>query len=164
MTENNPVYDVQVIRFTKSASTKALSSFLKKGYGHYVCLGHFDMMEVSPLTSNEFPLQVIQDDLQKMQEQTQDGGENYQYPLYILKQQRTMPQGETNALKEFWLAEQNFLFITRFHCDRIDSNQNMFPPITDIKNRRLKMREIFSRRLHIRSNSNSPQIPLNLRI
>ena len=30
-----------------------------------------------------------------MQEQTQDGGENYQYPLYILKQQRTMPQGET---------------------------------------------------------------------
>lgn len=64
MTENNPVYDVQVIRFTKSASTKALSSFLKKGFGHYVCLGHFDMMEVSPLTSNEFPLQVIQDDLQ----------------------------------------------------------------------------------------------------
>ena len=131
MTENNPVYDVQVIRFTKSASTKALSSFLKKGFGHYVCLGHFDMMEVSPLTSNEFPLQVIQDDLQKMQEQTQDGGENYQYPLYILKQQRTMPQGETNALKEFWLAEQNFLFITRFHCDRIDSNQNMFSKILE---------------------------------
>ena len=78
------LYDLRVVRLTKSVSTDVLSTFLQKKSNCYVCLGHFDMLEVVPLPQNEFPLKAIQDDIQNtFYRQDHEVTENYKYPLYI---------------------------------------------------------------------------------
>lgn len=132
------LYDLRVVRLTKSVSTDVLSTFLQKKSNCYVCLGHFDMLEVVPLPQNEFPLKAIQDDIQNtFYRQDHEVTENYKYPLYILKQLGSiLPSGELaetdeiqkeiDDLDQFWAVEKNFLFITRFHCDRVDDRQVSF--------------------------------------
>lgn len=146
MSENSPAYDVRVIRLSKSASTKTLREFMNEECGRYqecdryqecsryICLGHFDMLQAIPLPPSTFPLKTIQDDIQKGCH-GQQTAENYCYPLYILKQLSRAGQTPAEAqtvkkargdLKNFWVAKRNFFFVSRFHCDHIDSSKVPF--------------------------------------
>lgn len=115
-------YDVRAIYFTKSTTENSLQSFYMAGGGGYICLGHFDMMEVKQLGEDrgrgiEDPLSAIQQDVEH-----QGGGEdaNFRYPLYALHQ---FSQGdivvEHARLVQFWDKSTNYLTVTRLHCDRV---------------------------------------------
>lgn len=135
MDENSRAcYDVRVICLSKSVSMATLSTFINRDGGCYVCLGHFDMLEVIALPLSTFPLKVIQDDIQK-ECHGQQITENYRYPLYILKQlgrtgqtpaERKAAEKVLNDLCAFWGEKRNFLFISRFHCDHVGSSEEPF--------------------------------------
>lgn len=135
---SNPSYDVRVIRLIKSTREQSLNQFLceSEPTDAYVCLGHFDMIEIVKLDSeNQSPLTAIQADAFPAQYPDTDNSNsdiegNYVYPLYVLRQLNAAPDDEQARLEHFWALETNFLAVTRYHCDRFDRNdQRPFPEI-----------------------------------
>ena len=77
-------YDVCIINLIKSTSTETLKNFFTvQDKNSYLCLGHFDMIQVQRVPTTTLPLG-------EMQNIAQNGINpptgNCQYPLYALKQ------------------------------------------------------------------------------
>lgn len=134
MSENFPAYDVRVICLNKFVSSAVLRDYINRDHGGYICLGHFDMLEAIALSPSAFPLESIQEDIQKGCHGRQTT-ENYRYPLYILKQMGHVGQApaEVNTVKNaldnlqnFWEEKRNFLFVSRFHCDHTNADKTPF--------------------------------------
>lgn len=117
------VYNMCVIELIKSTSTQTLKEFLEANDQEtYLCLGHFDMMRTWRTSANSRPLETIQCNIQSKDKVP--GGfltENCRSPLYAIKQVKSNDRDTLNQLDQFWSMDCNFLFVTRFHCDRTES-------------------------------------------
>lgn len=105
------LYDVRVVRLIKTTSENPVNV---NRNADYICLGHFDMMQISNLgepTKN--PLIHIQDDRNDIGEGKFGCTENHVYSLYLLKN-----VGEDlDSLNIFWESEKTYTVVTRIHCD-----------------------------------------------
>lgn len=141
---SNFTYDVRVIRLIKTTNSNSLQNFFdsEKENG-YICLGHFDIMKIDSLPNDKDPLEAIQFDSRIIRGKN-IAEENYVYPLYILQQHDDIEQSEIkNAHKNFWEKETNYITVTRFHCDSVDTGDKSFREILSerCKNRTIRIDE-----------------------
>ena len=113
------MYNVRAVRFIK---TTAETPILSNQFARYICLGHFDMMEIDELggTLSDKPLQNIQNDRVSGRESEFGYSENYVYSLYMLCEADT---SVSESIKSFWEQESVFTVVTRIHCD-LDSRNS----------------------------------------
>lgn len=111
------MYNVRAVRFIK---TTAETPLLSNQYARYICLGHFDMMEIDELgdTLSEKPLKAIQNDRISGRESEFGYSENYVYSLYMLCEADTTV---SDSIQTFWTQETVFTVVTRIHCDLDES-------------------------------------------
>ena len=96
-------FDLRVVELSKSSRNSRLCEKLKSaGENSYMCLGHFDFMQIAPLRGEE-PLKCIEEDFKKR--------DNYNYPMYILHSPTENPE----ALTSFWETESCFMTVSRIH-------------------------------------------------
>ena len=106
------IYDVQAIRFIKTTTEKPVN---ENENAKYICLGHFDMMQISKLGEYAVsPLPAIKNDRISKEESAFGCTENNVYSLYIL---RHMPHKEIEDVEKFWELKTAFTVVTRIHCD-----------------------------------------------
>lgn len=111
------MYNVRAVRFIK---TTAETPILSNQYASYICLGHFDMMEIDELgdTLSDKPLKFIQNDRFSGRESKFGYSENYVYSLYMLCEADTTV---SDSIQAFWMQESVFTVVTRIHCDLDES-------------------------------------------
>lgn len=141
MEERNFIYDTHVIRLIKSTAQRELTGFFSNDRMVYVCLGHFDLIDVKKLQADSptsSPLEVIRKDSLECHCKVNDQNgkltkieENFAYPLYILRQFEDSAEGQNaiSNLNIFWSLDTNILVVTRLHCDRIEESSATFPQI-----------------------------------
>lgn len=150
MCKKNALYDIRAIRIIKSTKRRPLASFLETDASFWICLGHFDIMEINQLASgaqSQKPLDAIRKDSQsyrciaRTENTLETIEENYGYQLYVLRQfgEDEVDQ-EKKRLQTFWEIDTNFLIVARFHCDRINGS-NSTEPFSEILAKRCESKE-----------------------
>lgn len=111
------MYNVRAVRFIK---TTAETPILDNQNARYICLGHFDMMEIDELgdSLSDKPLKSIQNDRISGRESEFGYSENYVYSLYMLCEADTPV---SSSIQTFWTQESVFTVVTRIHCDLDES-------------------------------------------
>lgn len=95
--------DLRVIELSKSSSANKLKDKLYAADANgYVCLGHFDYIQVAPLPGNS-TLEAIEKDFKER--------DNYSYPLYIFHY--SLP--DRTVLDNFWSVKSCFMTVSRIH-------------------------------------------------
>ena len=106
------LYDVRVVRFIKTTSETPVNVNNKPAF---ICLGHFDMMDISKLGElTTKPLLEIQKDRDNMGESGYGCTENHVYSLYLLK---NVIKESTNEIQLFWDTNTTYTVVTRIHSD-----------------------------------------------
>lgn len=138
-----PKYDVRVIRMAKSTPTTTLISSMRSmklanRINACVCLGHFDVMTLDAINSDNShtPLEAVRKDSDllwnlacvsrgKCDGQIPTMEENYYYPIYLVKQLKNN-KGNSNyqSINDFWSWGTNYIGVTRFHQDRTTYSEN----------------------------------------
>lgn len=168
-------YDIRAIRMVKSTARHSLTSYADQEGKGFICLGHFDIMEIRALREEngelaESPLEVIRRDSQDCQSVILKEGhleeieENYTHPLYVLRQFETGRDAQKDGLEldEFWEMDTNYLIVTRFHCDRTDrsSAEDAFSKILSRRCEALNREAIVS---HVTGNSETAFLRMRVR-
>lgn len=96
-------FDLRVIELSKSSSANTLKSKLEaEDANGYVCLGHFDYIQVAPLPGSS-PLEAIETDFKAR--------DNYSCPLYIFHYSLL----NRTVLDNFWSIKSCFMTVSRIH-------------------------------------------------
>lgn len=125
-------YDVREIKLIKTTTEHDLDTFVEnKSSSGYVCLGHFDMMEIRKLAwdsaSGDTPLDAIctAQGISDPQHASDELNMNYCYPLYII-QQIEEDKFSSSDIGEFWSKPSNYTVVTRLHCEQTGSQSKSF--------------------------------------
>ena len=141
-------YDVCIINLNKSTSSETLKNFFTvQDPNSYLCLGHFDMIQVQRVPTATLPLGEIQNIAQNY---INPPTGNCQYPLYALKQIESDADQSKEELNDFWNMICNFFFIIRFHCDRVEEISS---PFTEALLKRSRYQPTESAISHLQINS-----------
>lgn len=112
MSHEKKSLDLRVVELFKASRSKCLIEKLNpkntenENINGYVCLGHFDFMNISPLSRDEKKtLEYVEKDFKRR--------DNYNYPLYIIHDPSN--DKEDKALDEFWKMRSCFMTVSRIH-------------------------------------------------
>lgn len=116
--------DLRVVELVKASAEAPLNDKLKIEENHFICLGHFDFMQVRKLEADANTLKTIEADIVK--HHTTEN--NYVYPLYLLH----YPDNTCN-FDNFWDMRSFCMAISRVHFAPLPSQEQNQDDITVLK-------------------------------
>lgn len=123
-------YDVRAIRFIKTTADNPIKDNQR---ADYICLGHFDMMQIDELKCKEgaldYPLERIRKDRLSGREGEIQCPENFLNSLYVLK---CICPEEAREVDGFWDAKSTFTVVTRIHCKYFSDSRCPQKPFSTI--------------------------------
>lgn len=131
-------YDVREIKLIKTTAQHDLETFVQdkdkdKDKSGYVCLGHFDIMEITRLNRDSEPGNTPLDaictaqGISDPQHASDELDTNYCYPLYIIQQSGAGADNHSRSdIEGFWSVSSNYTVVTRLHCEQTGSQSKSF--------------------------------------